>query len=222
MRIAALCLFLLFWVSPAQAEVGDAIDYFNLGLESSLTNNKIKYFTKALELNPKNADAYNSLAWILATSPVDKNRNGKKALSNALKAVILQPDAFKLDTLAASYAEVGKFDDAISTQKKANALFSEDTPVKWYALPREEALKIPGVIKMAKALPPNIPYLRIVEIVGLDKQADGGTHVRKLGEIGQIIRQLPLLLQTVQRQQQAAWRQLQGGGRGGNARERGA
>ena len=58
MRIATLCLFLLFWVSPAQAEVGDAIDYFNLGLESSLTNKKIEYFTKALEFNPELAVAY--------------------------------------------------------------------------------------------------------------------------------------------------------------------
>lgn len=81
-----------------------------------------------------------------------------------------------------------KYDREILNEyvEKANTLFSEDIPVKWYTLPREEALKIPGVIKMAKALPPNIPYLRIVEIIGVDKQADGGTHVRKLGEIGQI------------------------------------
>ena len=69
---------------------------------------------------------------------------------------------------------------------KANELFSKDIPVKWYELPREEALKIPGVIKMAKALPPDIPVLRIVEIVGVDKQADGGTHVKNLREVGQI------------------------------------
>jgi misacylated tRNA(Ala) deacylase len=42
------------------------------------------------------------------------------------------------------------------------------------------------VIKMAEAFPPNIPRLRIVEIVGFDKQADGGTHVRSLREVGQI------------------------------------
>ncbi|UCG45345.1 MAG: alanyl-tRNA editing protein [Candidatus Bathyarchaeota archaeon] len=69
---------------------------------------------------------------------------------------------------------------------KANALFNEDIPVKWYDLPREEALKIPGVVKMAKALPPNIPHLRVVEVVGVDRQADGGTHVRNLREVGQI------------------------------------
>lgn len=70
--------------------------------------------------------------------------------------------------------------------EKANELFKRDIPVVWYELPREEALKIPGIIKMAEAFPPDIPLLRIVEIVGVDKQADGGTHVRNLREVGQI------------------------------------
>jgi misacylated tRNA(Ala) deacylase len=69
---------------------------------------------------------------------------------------------------------------------KANELFTKDIPVKWYELPKEEALRIPGIIKMAEALPPNLPSLRIVEIVGVDKQADGGTHVKSLREVGQI------------------------------------
>ena len=69
---------------------------------------------------------------------------------------------------------------------KANALFSKDIQVKWYELPREEALKIPGVVKMAEAFPPEIPCLRVVEIVGVDRQADGGTHVKNLNEVGQI------------------------------------
>lgn len=69
---------------------------------------------------------------------------------------------------------------------KANELFRTDAPVKWYELPRDEALKIPGVVKMAEAFPPNIPRLRIVEIVNVDRQADGGTHVRSLREVGQI------------------------------------
>jgi misacylated tRNA(Ala) deacylase len=69
---------------------------------------------------------------------------------------------------------------------KANGFFGKDIPVKWYEVPREEALRIPGVVKMAEALPPEIPVLRIVEVVGVDKQADGGTHVRNLREVGQI------------------------------------
>ncbi|MCW3975506.1 MAG: alanyl-tRNA editing protein AlaXM [Candidatus Bathyarchaeota archaeon] len=69
---------------------------------------------------------------------------------------------------------------------KANELFKKDIPVKWYEVLREEAVKIPGVTKLANALPPNIPVLRIVEIQGLDKQADGGTHVKNLKEVGAI------------------------------------
>jgi misacylated tRNA(Ala) deacylase len=69
---------------------------------------------------------------------------------------------------------------------KTNELLKKDRLVKSYELPREEALKIPGVVKMAEAFPPDIPQLRIVELVDLDKQADGGTHVKNLNEVGQI------------------------------------
>lgn len=69
---------------------------------------------------------------------------------------------------------------------EANKILSQDIPVRWYELKRDEAMKIPGVIKMAEALPPRIPMLRIVEIEGIDIQADGGTHVKNLREVGQI------------------------------------
>jgi misacylated tRNA(Ala) deacylase len=81
-----------------------------------------------------------------------------------------------------------KFDKTLLEEylAKANELFLSDIEVKWYELPREEALKIPGVVKMAEAFPPDLPVLRIVEIVGIDRQADGGTHVRNLNEIGRV------------------------------------
>jgi misacylated tRNA(Ala) deacylase len=69
---------------------------------------------------------------------------------------------------------------------QTNELLKRDTSVRSYELPREEALRIPGVVKMAEAFPPDIPRLRIVELVSLDRQADGGTHVRNLKEVGQI------------------------------------
>jgi Ser-tRNA(Ala) deacylase AlaX len=69
---------------------------------------------------------------------------------------------------------------------RANDLLRKDIPVKWYELPKKEAMSIPGVIKMAEALPPDVPNLRIVEIVGVDIQADGGTHVKNLKEVGHI------------------------------------
>jgi len=80
------------------------------------------------------------------------------------------------------------FDRSILKQyvDEANQLFQKDIPVKIYHLPKEKAFKIPGIIKMAKALPPDIPTLRIVEIIGIDTQADGGTHVKNLLEVGQI------------------------------------
>ena len=68
----------------------------------------------------------------------------------------------------------------------ANQIIRQDIPVKTYYLPREEAMKIAGVVKLAAALPPNVETLRIVEIPGVDVQADGGTHVKSLAEIGTI------------------------------------
>jgi Ser-tRNA(Ala) deacylase AlaX len=70
--------------------------------------------------------------------------------------------------------------------KKVNGLLAQDVELRTYSLPREEAMKIPGVVKLANALPPSITVLRIVEIPGIDVQADGGTHVRNLKEVGQI------------------------------------
>jgi misacylated tRNA(Ala) deacylase len=69
---------------------------------------------------------------------------------------------------------------------KANEIIQQDLPIKVYSMKREEAMKIPAITKLASVLPPNIPELRIVEIVGFDTQADGGTHVNHLKEIGKI------------------------------------
>jgi misacylated tRNA(Ala) deacylase len=54
-------------------------------------------------------------------------------------------------------------------------------------LPREEAFQIPDLIRTKiNLLPEGIPRVRTVQIVGLDLQADGGTHVRNTTEIGRI------------------------------------
>jgi misacylated tRNA(Ala) deacylase len=54
-------------------------------------------------------------------------------------------------------------------------------------LPRKEAFQIPDLIRTKiNLLPPGISHVRTVEIVGLDLQADGGTHVRNTGEVGPI------------------------------------
>lgn len=69
---------------------------------------------------------------------------------------------------------------------ETNELLKKDIEIKSYSLKREDAMKIPGVVKLAGALPPSIEILRIVEIPGVDLQADGGTHVKNLQEVGQI------------------------------------
>jgi misacylated tRNA(Ala) deacylase len=94
----------------------------------------------------------------------------------------LETDKTRFDFTLADF-DRGKFDEAV---KKANDELSRDVQLKTYALPREEAMKIPGVVKLAGALPPAISELRIVEICDVDVQADGGTHVRSLKEVGKI------------------------------------
>jgi misacylated tRNA(Ala) deacylase len=54
-------------------------------------------------------------------------------------------------------------------------------------LPRDEAFEIPDLIRTKiNLLPAGIKDVRTVEIVGLDLQADGGTHVSNTEEVGQI------------------------------------
>ena len=68
----------------------------------------------------------------------------------------------------------------------ANKIIAENIPVEMWSVKREDALKIPDVVKLAGALPPDIPELRLVKIGKYDLQADGGTHVKNTGEIGKI------------------------------------
>ena len=68
--------------------------------------------------------------------------------------------------------------------KLANELIQKDAPVKVSYMKREEALKIPDMVKLANKMPPEVETLRIVEIENIDKQADGGCHVKSIKEIG--------------------------------------
>lgn len=70
--------------------------------------------------------------------------------------------------------------------QQANDAIAKNPPVKTYFMKREEAMKIPGITKLAAAAPPDVQELRIVEIEGYDIQADGGVHVKSLGEISRI------------------------------------
>jgi misacylated tRNA(Ala) deacylase len=75
------------------------------------------------------------------------------------------------------------FEDAVA---KANIEVSSGIVLKIYFLERSEALKVPGIVKLAERMPPQVKELRIVEIPGVDVQADGGPHVGNTREVGEI------------------------------------
>jgi len=70
---------------------------------------------------------------------------------------------------------------------EANAQIARNLEVSVSTLPREQALLLPGMVKLAGALPPEVKELRIVKIGDVDEQADGGVHVKNTSEIGKIV-----------------------------------
>ena len=80
---------------------------------------------------------------------------------------------------------VGEF--AREIEQRINLEVAAARPIRVAILPREEAFQIPDLIRTKiNLLPPAIKKVRTVEIVGLDLQADGGTHVANTREVGTI------------------------------------
>ena len=86
----------------------------------------IMHWREAVRLKPDWVDALNNLAWVLATHTDATVRNGTEALLFARRAVAASEDSESdlLDTLAAAYAENGRFDDAVKTAQQALELAS--------------------------------------------------------------------------------------------------
>lgn len=74
-----------------------------------------------------------------------------------------------------------------SVEDAINAEVEADRAIRAYSLPRDEAFAIPDIIRTAtNLLPPEIEIVRIVDISGLDVQADGGTHVASTRQVGRM------------------------------------
>lgn len=101
--------------------------FFHRGLtlyQMGHTSDAVEAYQTCLKLNPEMPEALNNLAWLLATSPDDRFRNGVEAVHLAGRACELTQDQqpFFIGTLAAAYAEAGRFDEATATAKTAGNL----------------------------------------------------------------------------------------------------
>jgi misacylated tRNA(Ala) deacylase len=72
-------------------------------------------------------------------------------------------------------------------EELVNAALAADHPIEVSFLPRDTAVQDEDLIRTKVSLiPTSVSEIRVVDIVGLDKQADGGTHVRSTAEVGRL------------------------------------
>jgi len=86
---------------------------------------------------------------------------------------------FELETIDAEFGR--------EVEEKLNAELAADRPVLVSFLPRARAFADPDLIRTkVNLIPESVDPIRVIEIEGLDKQADGGTHVRSTAEVGHV------------------------------------
>lgn len=73
-----------------------------------------------------------------------------------------------------------------SYEGKVNEIIDRNIPVSITIMPRDEAFKIPSVVKLKDAFPPEIEDIRVISIPDVDTQACGGTHMANTGDIPHI------------------------------------
>ena len=103
-----------------------ALAHYELGmicLRQRQVAKALEHWRETARLKPDWPDALNNLAWVLATDPRPALRNGAEAVELASRAAELSGtnDVRILDSLAAAYAETGRFGEAVSTALRAKA-----------------------------------------------------------------------------------------------------
>ena len=72
-------------------------------------------------------------------------------------------------------------------EARLNEELAADRPIRVEFLPRLEALADPDLIRTkVNLIPESVDPIRVITIEGLDRQADGGTHVHSTGEVGHV------------------------------------
>ena len=113
----------IFWLQKA-GDGGNGDAFTNLGNIYCDGDGVPRDRRKGLGYHKKSADmgflhGQNDYAWLLATSPEAKDRDGREAVRLAERAVRQRRDCNTLDTLAAAYAEDGQFEKAAEAQKES-------------------------------------------------------------------------------------------------------
>jgi tetratricopeptide (TPR) repeat protein len=109
----------------------DADAHYNFGntlLQLGRAREAVAQYSRALELNRDDVEAQNNLAWVLATCPEAKVRDGIRAVAIAERAdsLTLRKSPVIAATLAAAYAEAGRFADAVKAAERAFQLASAE------------------------------------------------------------------------------------------------
>jgi tetratricopeptide (TPR) repeat protein len=114
---------ILFWSARVENEphnIGARNTFGVLLVQKHQTRVAVEQWEAALALNPNDGNAQSNLAWVFATAPDASLRDGTRAVELAKRALKLaggvNPILYR--TLAAAYAEAGRFDDAIATAER--------------------------------------------------------------------------------------------------------
>ena len=103
---------------------------------------------------------------------------GAKVTGGNMEPGVARMD-FELDGISQEFGR--------EVEQKLNAALQQDHPVHVSFLPRAEALADPDLIRTKVSLiPESVDPIRVIDIEGLDKQADGGTHVHSTSEVGTV------------------------------------
>lgn len=118
------------YLKAAELSPNDADVHNNLGdalLKSGRIKEGLAHLRKAVQINPQSLTARNNLAWALATGPEASLRNGAQAvaLAEGTRQMAGSQHPELLATLAAAYAEAGRFSEAVATLREALRLTAE-------------------------------------------------------------------------------------------------
>jgi misacylated tRNA(Ala) deacylase len=103
---------------------------------------------------------------------------GAKVTGGNMEPGVARMD-FELDSISQEFGR--------EVEEKLNRELAADRPVLVSFLPRAEALADPDLIRTkVNLIPEHVDPIRVIDIEGLDKQADGGTHVRSTAEVGRV------------------------------------